>query len=98
MGFNQLGDIIPKNLNKTDIGRKISESFVLSKIPKLIARVLDIEIDDRLKPLYIKDGKLILACLDERLELVIREEENKLIQAISKELEGVRINKIQFVD
>ncbi|MFA7662643.1 MAG: DciA family protein [Patescibacteria group bacterium] len=98
MGFISLGDIIPKSIKKTGASAQIGEAFMLTKIPKIMARVLGVEIDDRLRLLYVKHQTLTLACVDERLELVIREEEPEILKAIAEVFGPETIKKLQFLE
>lgn len=98
MPFISIEDILPKSIKRTGVSKQIIDSFLLAKIPKVIADTLEIEIIDRVKPLYIKQKVLMLACVDERLELVIKEEEEKIVQAFLEKFGVDRINKIQFLN
>jgi len=98
MAFTPIDDIIPGSIRKSGASKQIGEAFMLVKINRIITEVLDIEVQNRIRPLYIKNNILTLACVDERLELVLKEEEHKIIQAIEKEFGANHVSEIQFLN
>jgi hypothetical protein len=97
MSFIQFSDILPSVVKKSGASQQIGEAFMLVKAPKIIARVLGVDIADRLRLLYIKHQILVMACVDDRLEIVIREEENKIIQEFGQEFGFDKVKKFQFL-
>ena len=96
--FKSIKDILPKSIKKAGIKDKVEDGLAISKFNRIVAEVLEIKIKNKLRPLYLKQGFLVVACLDNELVKKLRSKENEIISKINWELRKTVVRGLRFLE
>ncbi|MDD2807890.1 MAG: DUF721 domain-containing protein, partial [Patescibacteria group bacterium] len=69
----------------------LEDFFVLTK------KILGPEVDRKLKPLYIKEGTLQIACLSTVLAERLKNQEDEIIKALNKPYGREVVSRLKFL-
>lgn len=96
--FKSIKDILPQTIKKAGLEDKVQESLVLNKFSQIIKEILNPEIENKLRPLYLRHGFLVLACLDDELIEKIKKAERDIIYRINQGFQKQIIKGLKFLD
>ena len=97
MPFTRINKILPKVVKTAGIKVKIDESKVLDNFNDVAVNIFGEAVLKKMKPLYVKDGTLILACLSDLLIERIKQSESRFLWELNKPLGKKVISKIRFL-
>ncbi len=97
MAFSPIKKILPKAVKNAGIGVKLDEAKILAKFEQTASAVFGESVLKKMKPLYIKDGTLYLACLSDLLAEQIKRQERRFLFELNRPLGKGVIEKIRFL-
>lgn len=97
MPFTKVNDLLGKSLKQAGIKRQVSEAKLIENFFELTKNIISFEMRHKLKPLYVKDGSLQIACLSTVLVERLKSRENEIIEALNKPYGRRIINRLKFL-
>ncbi|MFA6322372.1 MAG: DUF721 domain-containing protein [Candidatus Buchananbacteria bacterium] len=97
MSFTSIKKIIPKSVKAAGIQNNLNEAKILENFNETAAKVFGDRVLKKIKPLYIKDGTLMVACLSDVLAQYIRENERRFLFELNRPFGKGIIEKIRFL-
>ncbi len=83
-------------LQRANITKQIDATRILEFVVQLLAKRWGDKIKNKAKPLYVKNGQLVIAVLSSVLANEIRLQQHRIIQEINKEFGKNTVTKISF--
>lgn len=96
--FKSIKDILPKIIKKAGIKNKVEDGLAMSKFNRAAGEVLEIEMKNKVRPLYVKQGFLVVACLDNDLVERLREEEKRILSKINQGFDREVVRGLRFLE
>ena len=97
MTFTPISKIIPKAVKTAGITIKLDEAKLLENFDKVAVAIFGERVLKKIKPLYIKNGTLMVACLSDILAENIKHAEKKFLYELNKPFRKGVIEKIRFL-
>lgn len=97
MSFVNIGKIIPKAVKSAGIEVSLNEAKLLDNFNETAVKVFGEDVLKKIKPLYIKNGTLMVACLSDLLATRIRDNERRFLYELNKPFHKGVIEKIRFL-
>jgi len=97
MSFTPINRIIPRAVKKAGIKVKLDESKLLAGFDAAAVKLFGESVLRKVKPLYIQDKTLLLACLSDILAQQIKQREKHFLFELNKPFGGGVIEKIRFL-
>lgn len=95
MAFTDISNLLNKSLNRHGIKEQVYEKMAITKFEDVKEVFFGKGIADMMRPLYLKWGNLMVACLDEDASCKITEKEDVLIGILNTELGFNLVKKIK---
>jgi len=83
MSLTPLNNLLGRSLKKAGIARQVASAMVLGEYSKIIDRIFGEEISKKIKPLYVKDKVLTVACLHSVLAQELKFKEREILHEIN---------------
>lgn len=89
--------LLNKRLRQTGLSKNINTSLVIKEFEVLTERALGEKIYAKIKPLYIKNKILTVACLSSVMASELNIRKKQLIAQINKKLGSLALRDIRFI-
>lgn len=96
--FRSIKEILPRSLKRAKIQNKIQAGLALAKFRQIVEDNFGPEIKSKFKPLYLKDGFLVIACLEDDLVRKIKKREKEIINKINEQIDSDLVKKLKFLN
>ena len=97
MGFTKLDSLLPRSVKRFGIGKKLANAQALDAFLHLAVDWFGADALKRLKPLGVKNGALMVACLSSVLEQQLKDRESQICKELSRRAPDSRIDRIQII-
>lgn len=94
--MQHIKNLLAKQLKQSGIARNVTTSLVIEEFQKLIKKEWGSNIIKKVKPLYIKNKNLRVACLSSVIVQEINFKKHELIKEINEKFKENVINDIKF--
>ena len=89
--------LLNKRLRQTGLSKNINTSLVIQEFEVLIEKALGEKVYARIKPLYIKNKILTVACLSSVMAQELNIRKRQLIAQINKKFGSLILKDIRFI-
>lgn len=97
MTFIKLEHLIPKALQNAGIASKVASAVVLDRFNNVIIEIFGRSILKKIRPLYLKDQILTVACLNSVVAQELRFREEEILIRLNNGPEPSRISRIRII-
>jgi len=97
MTFTRINKIIPKAVKTAGLTVKLDEAQLLANFNDVAVMIFGDRVLKKIKPLYIKDGTLMVACLSDILAENIKRQERRFLFELNRPFHKGVIEKIRFL-
>lgn len=95
MAFTGLDKLLEKSLNRHGISDQVHEGLAVGKFEEIKETFFGHDLAGLMRPLYLKWGNLMVACLDERASFAIEEKQEIVINILNAEIGSQVIKRIK---
>lgn len=95
MSFTGIDKLLKKSLNRHGIGDKVYEGLALGKFEEIKGTFFGHDLSALMRPLYLKWGNLMVACLNEDAARSIEEKQEIFIGILNAEIGSPVIKRIK---
>jgi len=95
--MEHIKNLLSKRIKQSGFSQQVKTSLIIESFEKVIKEIFGSKIVKRIKPLYIKDGILNVACLSSVVVQEINFKKNEIINKIRLKLGEETIKDIKFV-
>lgn len=96
MSFSSIGSLLPKNINQAGIGQRVEAVLVLDEFKKTIERIFNMKIESVCRPMYFKDGAVVISCFSAPAAQEIRIREALIVCELNKTLATKAVKSIRI--
>src|SRR3989344_9601876 len=96
MGFTKLDSLLPRSVKRFGIGRKLAVAQTLDAFLRLSVEWFGADALKRVKPLEVKNGALMVACLSSVLAQQLKDRESQICRELSRRSPDCHIDRIQI--
>lgn len=89
--------LLNKRLRQTGLSKNIKTSLVIQEFENLIPEIIGSSASVKVKPLYIKNSILTVACLSSAVMAEINLKKQLIINKINKKFGSIVLKNIRFV-
>lgn len=89
--------ILNKRVKQTGLIKNIKTSLVIEEFEKLLPEILGNAVLEKIKPLFIKNGILTVACLSSAVMAEINLNKQQIINELNKKFKSLVLKNIRFV-
>ncbi len=97
MTFTKLEKLIDKNFGRSELGRKVQAALVLEKFSAIAAELAGAAVAKKIRPLYIKDRTIVVACLSSVVAQELRFVEEEILRLLNDGGSGEVVSRIRYV-
>ena len=98
MSFIPLKNLIPKALQNAGIASKVASAVILDRFNNVIIEIFGRSILKKIRPLYLKDQILTVACLNSVVAQELRFREEEILSRLNNGPEPTRISRIRIIN
>ena len=95
--FIPIKKLVGKSLKKFGVAEAVEKSLVLEEFSKIIKELLGTKSIKRIRPLYVKNNVLTIACLSSVAAQEIKLHEREITGRINKKFKKEMIKELRFV-
>ena len=95
--MEHLKNLLSKRLKSSGLANDVAVSLIIEEFTAIIADLFDPEINKRIKPVYIKDKKLMVSCVNSVLKQELNFKIPEIINKLNKKFGDGTIKEIRFV-
>ena len=95
--FQSLGNLLNKNIKRSGISHHVENAMVLETFTKVLLEVMGPKISAQVKPTYIRNRVLTIACMSSVLAQEVRFKEKKIVTEINKKLQKNVVIKLNYM-
>ena len=95
--FHSLGEIIKKTVKKAGIGNQVETALVLEDFSAVLTTIMGEKIGKSVKPMYIRNKTLTIACLSSVIAQEIKFKEQKIIKTLNQKYSKEVVEKLIYM-
>jgi predicted nucleic acid-binding Zn ribbon protein len=99
--FKDIKNLLPKSMNRSGLSKKVRIAGVLKLFQSEAKKILNKDLAEQIKPLYIKHGVLTVATLSSLAAKKLQEHEKKILRKINMVFEDKKdekeVEKIKYL-
>ncbi|OGY50181.1 MAG: hypothetical protein A2951_02675 [Candidatus Buchananbacteria bacterium RIFCSPLOWO2_01_FULL_56_15] len=97
MPFIRLEQLLNRSVKQAGLTPKLAHSKVLEEFTAVIEKSFGPQAAGKVKPLYLKDSVLTVACLSSALVAAITEQQRRLIEELNRPYRQAVVEQIRFL-
>ena len=97
MTFVKLEQLLPKSVKKADITNQLDSAKILVEFNEVAKKVFGESIMKKIKPLYLKNGTLSVACLSSVLGERLKNQERKVLAELNRPYREKVVERLRFL-
>ena len=95
--MQHIKNLLKKRLNQAGLSKNIRTSLIIEEFEKIILQIIGNNASERVRPLYIKNGILTVACLSSAVMAEINFKKQLIINKINKKFNTLALKNIRFI-
>ncbi len=95
--FQQIGGIVSEFIKRYGISNQVKTSLILEKFTQIANKILSENISSEIKPVYLKNKILAVACLSSIAAQELQYQEKELLQRLNTEIGYKAVEKIKYL-
>ena len=96
MAFIQLNKLLKRTVKKTNLENKVEAVWIMDEFEKQVKKLFKGRFDNKIKPLYFKNGTLKVSVISSILSHQLKLKEDLIIKSVNKRFKKNIIKKISF--
>lgn len=97
MSLISIGDLLGRSLKNAGISGQVASAIILEEFEKICLEILGNDMASKIKPLYIKNKILTVACLSAPLAQELRFRERQILHTINEGKKNPVIETIRYI-
>ena len=97
MTFVKLEKLLDKSVAKAGIKKQVESVRILNNFSKVGEKFFGRQAMKKIKPLYLKNGTLTLACISSVLAEKIKAQERKVLEELNRSYKEKVVEKLRFL-
>ncbi|MBN1326067.1 DUF721 domain-containing protein [Candidatus Falkowbacteria bacterium] len=89
--------LLQKRIKQTGLSKNIRTSLLIQEFEKIIPEIIGDSASNKIKPLFIKNGTLTVACLSSAVMAEINLKKQLIINKINKKFDTLALKNIRFI-
>ena len=95
--FQQIGNITAEFIKRYGISKQIKTSLTLEKFTQIANKILSKDIISEIKPVYLKNKVLAVACLSSIAAQELQYHEKDILDRLNMEMDDKIVEKIKYL-
>jgi hypothetical protein len=95
--FKDIKTLLPRSVKRAGISRKLQTAGILHIFRQEAEKILQGDLTDQVKPLYMKRGVLVVATLSSLAAKKLQENEKKLLRRLNRAGGEEAVEKIEYL-
>lgn len=95
--LNDLKNLLPRHLKKIGISQQVETALILEKFSRAVIEIFGEKIMDQVRPLYLKNNILAVACLSSTAAQELKSHEAEIVKKVNQQFEKAMVEKLKFV-
>jgi len=95
--FFNLKSILPKSIKRAGASQQVQDTQVIKVFNETKDKLLPDNLARKIKPMYIKDGKLVIASLSSLAVHELQKKEAVIIKKINQEFNSQIVKKLKYL-
>jgi len=97
MPFIRLEQLLNRSVKQAGLTPKLAHSKVLEEFTAVIEKSFGPQASGKVKPLYLKDGVLMVACLSSALVAAITDRQRLILEEVNRPYRQAVVEQIRFL-
>lgn len=97
MTFVKLEQLLPKSIKKAGISHQLDSLKILEEFNKVAKKIFGEEVMKKIKPLYLKNGTLSIACLSSVLGERLKSQEKRVLAELNRPYKKEMVERLRFL-
>lgn len=97
MTFVKVGHLLPKSIKKAGIASQLDSVKILEEFNQVAKKVFGPEVMKKIKPLYLKNGTLAVACLSSVLGEKLKSQEKRVLVELNRPYKENVVERLRFL-
>jgi predicted nucleic acid-binding Zn ribbon protein len=95
--MQHIKELLSKRLKQTGLSKNIRTSLVIEEFDSLLRKDFSASVATKIKPLYVKNKILTVACLSSVIASELNLHKQQLISQINKKFKSIALRDIRFI-
>ena len=97
MSFIKLDKLLDKTIKKSGISEKVQAALLLDEFDGIVKEIFGHKITNKVKPLYVKNKILTIACLSSIVAQEIKFKEERIVDELNKKATSHSIDRLRYI-
>lgn len=95
--FTPIKKLLNTSIKKSGLEDKVQAALVLEVCEKVLSDMFGQKIENKAKPIYLKNNELVIAVLSSVISQELKLRENEIIKIINQELKKEIVKRLKFL-
>ena len=95
--MEHISKFLAQRIKQSGFSQQVKTSLIIEEFNKLIIKIFGANLSKKIRPLYMKDNILTVACLSSVMAQEINFKKAEIIEKINKKFSSIAVKDIKFV-
>jgi len=95
--MEHISKFLSKRITQSGFSQQVKTSLIIEEFNKLIIKIFGANLSKKIRPLYMRDNILTVACLSSVMAQEINFKKAEIIEKINKKFSSIAVKDIKFV-